>query len=43
LGVDVEQFRFELAWVGTSNANVAYGITGSRSPNTIVLTLSRAF
>jgi len=43
LGVDVEQFRFELAWVGISNANVAYGITGTRSPNTVVLTLSRAF
>jgi uncharacterized protein (TIGR02001 family) len=43
LGVNFELFRLELAWVGTSNANIAYQITGSRSPNTVVLTVSHAF
>jgi uncharacterized protein (TIGR02001 family) len=43
LGADFDLFQLELAWVGISSANVAYGITGSSSPNTVVLTLSRAF
>ena len=43
LGANLDLFRLELAWVGISNANAAYPITGSRSPNTVVLTVSRSF
>jgi uncharacterized protein (TIGR02001 family) len=43
LGVDVDLFHLELAWVGTSAAYAAYQITGSKSPNTVVLSLSRSF
>jgi hypothetical protein len=47
IGADVDLFHLELAWVGirTANsiANVGYLITGSTSPNTVVLTLSRQF
>ena len=47
IGVDFDLFHFEVAWVGirTENitANVGYLITGSTSPNTVVLTLSRQF
>jgi uncharacterized protein (TIGR02001 family) len=43
VGVTFDLFQLELAWVGISAANVAYPITGSRSPNTVVLTLSHAF
>ncbi len=48
LGVDVDLFHIELAWVGINSsaanniANVDYRIGGS-SPNTVVLTLSRQF
>ena len=43
LGANFDLFRLELAWVGISNANIAYPIAGSRSPNTVVLTVSHAF
>ena len=43
VGADVDLFHLELAWVGISAAYVAYGITGSSSPNTVVLTISRQF
>jgi uncharacterized protein (TIGR02001 family) len=43
LGANFDLFRLELAWVGISNGNVAYQITGSRNPNTVVLTLSHPF
>jgi uncharacterized protein (TIGR02001 family) len=43
IGADVDLFHLELAWVGISRAYVAYGITGSSSPNTVVLTISRQF
>jgi uncharacterized protein (TIGR02001 family) len=36
-------FQLELAWVGISDKYVAYRITGSDSPNTVVLTLSHPF
>ena len=42
-GANFDLFRLELAWVGISNANLAYQITGSRSPNTVVLTVSHPF
>ncbi len=43
LAVDFDAFRLELAWVGVSAADAAYRITGSNSPSTAVLTLSRSF
>lgn len=43
IGADFDLFHAELAWVGISTAYVAYGITGSSSPNTVVLTISRQF
>jgi uncharacterized protein (TIGR02001 family) len=43
IGADVDLFHVELAWVGISTSYVAYGITGSSSPNTVVLTISRQF
>jgi uncharacterized protein (TIGR02001 family) len=43
LAVDFDAFRLELAWVGVSAAGAAYRITGSHSPSTAVLTLSRSF
>jgi uncharacterized protein (TIGR02001 family) len=43
LGANFDLFRLELAWVGISNANIGYLIAGSRSPNTVVLTVSHAF
>jgi uncharacterized protein (TIGR02001 family) len=43
LGANFDLFRLELAWVGISSANGAYQITGSRSPNTVVLTVSHPF
>ena len=42
-GANLDLFHFELAWVGISRANIAYRITGSGSPNTVVLTVSYAF
>jgi uncharacterized protein (TIGR02001 family) len=43
LGFDFDLFQVELAWVGISASGVAYRITGGRSPNAVVLTLSRPF
>lgn len=43
LGVDFDEFRVELAWVGISAAYAAYAVTGTSSPNTVVLSLSRSF
>jgi uncharacterized protein (TIGR02001 family) len=42
-GANFDLFRLELAWVGISKSNVAYQITRSKSPNTVVLTVSHAF
>lgn len=41
--VDFEWFRAQLAWVGVSNHNAGRALTGTTSPNTVVLTLTRAF
>jgi uncharacterized protein (TIGR02001 family) len=43
LGVDLDPFHVELAWVGVSAEDAAYRVTGSSSPNTVVLTLSCSF
>ena len=49
LGADFDLFHVELVWVGlggsiaNNSANAGYRITGSSSPNTVVLTLSRQF
>jgi uncharacterized protein (TIGR02001 family) len=49
LGADFDLFHLELAWVGIDSrttdktASVGYLVTGSKSPNTVVLTLSRQF
>jgi uncharacterized protein (TIGR02001 family) len=43
LGFDFELGRVEVAWVGVSAAGAAYPITGTRSPNTVVLSLSHSF
>jgi len=43
IGADFDLFHVELAWIGISTAYVAYGVTGSSSPNTVVLTVSRQF
>jgi uncharacterized protein (TIGR02001 family) len=43
LRIDLEPFQLEVAWVGVSGHTAAYLITGSRSPNTIVASLSLSF
>ena len=43
VGIDVELFHLELAWVATSAEYSAYQTTGSKSPNTVVLSVSRSF
>jgi uncharacterized protein (TIGR02001 family) len=43
IGADFASFHAELAWVGVSDDYAAYRITGSSSPNTVVLTVSFAF
>ena len=43
VGADFASFHVELAWVGVSDAYAAYRITGSGTPNTVVLTASFAF
>lgn len=43
VAVDFDVGRVELAWVGVSDKNAAYRITGTSSPNTVVLTLSHSF
>ena len=41
--VDLDRFNVQLSWVGTSSARAAYTITGVRSRNGPVLTLSLLF
>jgi len=43
LRIDLDVFQLEIAWVGVSNHNAAYLITGSSSPNTVVASLSLSF
>lgn len=43
VAIDLDPFRAELAWVGVSADDAGYRITGSNSPNTVVLTLSCSF
>jgi uncharacterized protein (TIGR02001 family) len=43
VGVDFDQVNVQLTWVGTSSPSAAYGVTGVRSRNGPVLTLSRSF
>jgi uncharacterized protein (TIGR02001 family) len=43
VAAEFEWFRLQLAWVGVSNHNAGRALTGVTSPNTVVLTLSRAF
>jgi len=43
IGADFDWLHLELAWVGISDKNAGYRITGTTSPNTVVLTLSHAF
>jgi uncharacterized protein (TIGR02001 family) len=43
LRVDLDPFQLEVAWVGISDHTAAYLITGSRSPNTVVASLSLSF
>ena len=43
VGIDFDPFHIEVSWVGISAATAAYPITGVRSRNHAVLTLSRSF
>ena len=43
VGVDFDQFSVQLNWVGSSSANAAYPVTGTRRRNGAVLSLSRSF
>jgi uncharacterized protein (TIGR02001 family) len=43
VGVDFDQFSVQMSWVGISSLNAAYPVTGTRSRNTGVLSLSRSF
>ena len=43
LRFDLDPFQLELAWVGVSNHEAAYLITGARSPNGVVASLSVSF
>ena len=43
LRFDLDPLLLEVAWVGISNHTAAYLITGSRSPNAAVVTLSVSF
>ena len=43
VGVDFDQFSVQLNWVGSSFANAAYPVTGTRGRNGAVLSLSRSF
>jgi len=43
VGADFGPFHAEAAWVAVSDGYAAYAITGSGSPNTVVVTLSFAF
>jgi len=43
LRIELDPFELAIAWVGVSNHTAGYLISGSRSPNTAVATLSLAF
>jgi uncharacterized protein (TIGR02001 family) len=43
VGIDIDPFNVQLSWVGISAASAAYPITGIRSRNGVVLTLSWPF
>jgi uncharacterized protein (TIGR02001 family) len=43
VGVDFDQFSVQLNWVGSSSANAAYPVTGTRGRNAAVLSLFRSF
>ena len=43
LGADFGAFHVEAAWVAVSDGDTAYPVTGSGSPDTVVVTLSFAF
>jgi uncharacterized protein (TIGR02001 family) len=43
VGIDFDPFNVQVSWVGISAASAAYPITGTRSRNGVVLTLSRSF
>ena len=43
LRIDLDVVQLEIAWVGVSDHNAAYVITGSSSPNTVVASLSISF
>jgi hypothetical protein len=43
VAIDFDPLNVQLSWVGISAANAAYPITGTRSRNGVVLTLSRSF
>jgi uncharacterized protein (TIGR02001 family) len=43
VGADFGGFHAEVAWVGVSADDAAYRVTGTSSPNTVVVTLSFAF
>jgi uncharacterized protein (TIGR02001 family) len=43
LGIDLSIVQLEIAWVGNSEPDAAYRVTGTRSPDTVVVTLSRSF
>jgi uncharacterized protein (TIGR02001 family) len=43
VGIDIDFCRVELTWVSVSNSSAGHGVTGSSSPNTVVLQVSRAF
>ena len=43
VGVDLDQFSVQLNWVGSSSANAAYPVDGTRRRNGAVLSLFRSF
>ena len=43
VGVDFDRFSVQLNWLGSSSANAAYPVTGTRGRNSAVLSLSRSF
>ena len=43
VAIDFDAFRMQLAWVGVNNHDAGRALTGTTSPNTVVLTITRAF
>ena len=43
VGVDFDQFNVQLNWVGSSSANAAYPVSGTRGRSGAVLSVSRSF